>query len=82
MKKLFLGVAALTAALIAALGIGLVWAHVHIRSIAPPLPSAERAAGVDASADLPVALEWINTASQRTPRSAVLLAPLPGSSDP
>lgn len=51
---------------------GLAWAHAEIRGIAPELPSIPAALAADAAADLPVRLRWIDTASQRMPRSAVL----------
>ncbi len=50
----------------------LAWGHIHIRRFAPPLPSVEEILEPDREADLPVRLTWINTASQRMPRSGVL----------
>ncbi|MEE2675110.1 MAG: MBL fold metallo-hydrolase [Myxococcota bacterium] len=50
----------------------LTWSHLQIRRIAPPLPSDEEILEADREADLPVRLSWINTASQRMPRSGVL----------
>ena len=53
-------------------GVVLAWGHVHIRRIAPPLPDPELVLTPDPSLDLPVRLTWLNTASQRMPRAAVL----------
>ncbi len=50
----------------------LAWGHVHIRRLAPPLPPLEAVTQPDRELDLPVRLTWINTASQRMPRAAVL----------
>jgi glyoxylase-like metal-dependent hydrolase (beta-lactamase superfamily II) len=67
--KLF-GAALLLLVLFLALGLG--WAHLAIRRERAPLPApAELAAGF-ASEDRPIRLTWINTASQKMPRSAVL----------
>ncbi|HKC51064.1 MAG TPA: MBL fold metallo-hydrolase [Myxococcota bacterium] len=60
----------LAAVLYAALGLFL--AKRAIKSLAPPLPSVEEVLAFDPSADLPVRLSWLNTASQPMPRSAVL----------
>jgi glyoxylase-like metal-dependent hydrolase (beta-lactamase superfamily II) len=51
---------------------GLFLAKRAINALAPPLPSTEDVLAFDASADLPVHLSWVNTASQTMPRSAVL----------
>jgi glyoxylase-like metal-dependent hydrolase (beta-lactamase superfamily II) len=51
---------------------GLAWAHAEIRGIEPALPSVDAAVAADAASDLPVRLRWIDTASQRMPRSGVL----------
>jgi glyoxylase-like metal-dependent hydrolase (beta-lactamase superfamily II) len=51
---------------------GLAWAHAEIRGIDPELPGVDAALAADTAADLPVRLRWIDTASQRMPRSAVL----------
>lgn len=50
----------------------LAWAHIQIRRIAPELPLARRVVEPERSPELPVRLSWINTASQRMPRAAVL----------
>lgn len=52
--------------------VGLFLAKRAITALAPPLPSIEEVLAFDASADLPVRLSWLNTASQPMPRSAVL----------
>jgi glyoxylase-like metal-dependent hydrolase (beta-lactamase superfamily II) len=52
--------------------VGLFLAKRAIKALAPPLPSAEEVLAFDPSADLPVRLSWLNTASQPMPRSAVL----------
>jgi glyoxylase-like metal-dependent hydrolase (beta-lactamase superfamily II) len=54
----------------------LAWGHVQIRRVDPELPSLDEVLTADRSAELPVRLSWINTASQRMPRSAVLDAEL------
>jgi glyoxylase-like metal-dependent hydrolase (beta-lactamase superfamily II) len=61
---------------------GLAWAHAEIRGIDPELPSVAAALAFDPGSDLPVRLRWIDTASQRMPRSGVLdpgLDPTPDS---
>jgi glyoxylase-like metal-dependent hydrolase (beta-lactamase superfamily II) len=60
----------LVALLLAGLALG--WGHFHIRRIQPELPDVKQVVQVDRTLDLPVRLSWINTASQRMPRSAVL----------
>jgi glyoxylase-like metal-dependent hydrolase (beta-lactamase superfamily II) len=57
---------------IAYVAIGLGWAHAEIRAIEPPLPSVDALIGGDPEPDLPTRMRWIDTASQRMPRSAVL----------
>jgi glyoxylase-like metal-dependent hydrolase (beta-lactamase superfamily II) len=47
-------------------------AGLAIRSLDPELPSRDAILTYDPAADLPVSLSWINTASQKMPRSAVL----------
>jgi glyoxylase-like metal-dependent hydrolase (beta-lactamase superfamily II) len=53
---------------------GLAWAHLAIRQQRTPLPDAAALAAFarQSSADLPIHLSLINTASQAMPRSAVL----------
>ena len=50
----------------------LAWGHIHIRRFNPPLPALSEVLEPDRELELPVRLTWINTASQRMPRSAVL----------
>lgn len=78
--KALLGLAVLA---IAWLSAGLILAHRQIRGLDPELPSLEAILAFDPAADLPVSLSWLNTASQRMPRSAVLepsLDPTPDAS--
>lgn len=63
---LLIGAALLSAAAV------LAWGHVQIRGITPELPEPRQILEPDRSPELPVRLTWINTASQRMPRSAVL----------
>jgi glyoxylase-like metal-dependent hydrolase (beta-lactamase superfamily II) len=67
---LFLALALLVVVALAGFGLG--WSHAEIRSIDPELPNAERVVRVEADAEIPVRLSYVNTASQRMPRSAVL----------
>lgn len=52
--------------------VGLFLSHRQIRSLEPELPSVDAILAFDPTSDLPVSLSWLNTASQRMPRSAVL----------
>jgi glyoxylase-like metal-dependent hydrolase (beta-lactamase superfamily II) len=54
------------------LAMGVAWAHLEIRRERAPLPSADLVRASAAGDDRPVAISWINTASQAMPRSAVL----------
>lgn len=65
-----MGVALLLLVLFLVVGLG--WAHLAIRNEHAPLPSPAELATGFASEDRPVRLSWINTASQKMPRSAVL----------
>jgi len=67
--KLLAGVAVL---LVLALAAGLGWAHLAIRSERAALPDNAAIASAPTSAERPVRLTWINTATQPMPRSAVL----------
>jgi glyoxylase-like metal-dependent hydrolase (beta-lactamase superfamily II) len=61
--------------LIVALVLGgavLAWGHIQLRRIDPRLPAIDEILEPDRSSELPVRLTWINTASQRMPRSVVL----------
>jgi glyoxylase-like metal-dependent hydrolase (beta-lactamase superfamily II) len=51
---------------------GLFLAGWAIRALEPELPSVDAILAFDPAADLPVGISWLNTASQKMPRSAVL----------
>ncbi|HYC24137.1 MAG TPA: MBL fold metallo-hydrolase [Candidatus Bathyarchaeia archaeon] len=74
LKRICLGLGGVLAAVVVAALVGLVWAHLAIRRDRAPLPSVAdvTAATAAPASDRPVALHWINTASQAMPRSAVL----------
>ena len=64
--------AVIVAALVLAVVALLSWSHVTIRRERAPLPAAAELAVLPASAQRPVRLSWINTASQPLPASSVL----------
>ncbi len=72
MRRLLWFLAFLLLAAIVSAALGLAAAHRAIDRLAPALPPPEAVAAVDAEADLPVGLWWINTASQPIPRAAVI----------
>ena len=72
LRRVLITLGGLVVAGIAVAGIGLWQAKRAIAALDPPLPTAEQVLAFDARADLPVHAAWINTASQRMPRSAVL----------
>ncbi len=72
LRRIVFTIGALVFAGVAFVAAGLFMAGRAIRGIEPPLPSAEQILAFEPSADLPVGLSWLNTASQRMPRSAVL----------
>ena len=76
LRRITLALLALVVAGIAFAGIGLWLAKRAIVAIDPPLPTVEEILAFDERADLPVRVAWINTASQKMPRSAVLDASL------
>ena len=76
LRRITLALLALVVAGVAFAGIGLWLAKRAIRAIDPPLPSVEEVLAFDERSDLPVRVAWINTASQKMPRSAVLDASL------
>ena len=51
---------------------GLFWAGWAIRALDPEVPSLDAILTYDPAADLPVRISWLNTASQKMPRAAVL----------
>lgn len=57
---------------VAYVSVGLFLAHRQIRNLDPELPAVDAILVFDPTSDLPVSLSWLNTASQRMPRSAVL----------
>ncbi len=57
---------------VAFVAVGLFVAGRAIRSLDPELPSRDAILAYDPAADLPVRISWLNTASQRMPRSTVL----------
>jgi glyoxylase-like metal-dependent hydrolase (beta-lactamase superfamily II) len=64
---------ALVLAGLAFLAAGLAWAHFAIRAVEPELPDTEHILAVGKGAsDLPIAVHWINTASQPMSRGGVL----------
>ncbi|MBM4335171.1 MAG: MBL fold metallo-hydrolase [Deltaproteobacteria bacterium] len=68
---------------VAYVSVGLFLAHRQIRNLDPELPEVDAILAFDPAADLPVSLSWLNTASQKMPRSAVLepsLDPTPDAS--
>jgi glyoxylase-like metal-dependent hydrolase (beta-lactamase superfamily II) len=65
-----LGLVFVVAALLVASILG--WGHIGIRRVQPPLPTLEEVLDADPTASLPVRLSYVNTASQRMPRSGVL----------
>ena len=50
----------------------LAWGHFNIRRIRPAMPALAEVTQPDRGLELPVRLSYVNTASQRMPRSAVL----------
>jgi len=72
LRRLFaIGLSALALLVVAAAG-GLAWAHLSLRREEGPLPDLLSLSAPAADADLPVAVSYINTASQLMPRAAVL----------
>jgi glyoxylase-like metal-dependent hydrolase (beta-lactamase superfamily II) len=72
LRKLLLILAVLVFAFVAFVVGGLFLAGRAIRALDPPLPTVDEILAVDATADLPVRISWLNTASQKMPRAAVL----------
>jgi glyoxylase-like metal-dependent hydrolase (beta-lactamase superfamily II) len=76
LRRILLTFAFLVLAAVLYAAVGLFLAKRAINALAPPLPSADEVLAFDASADLPVRLSWLNTATQPMPRSGVLEARL------
>jgi len=76
MKRILVAIAALIGVslllLILAAGLLLWSAHRQVDAALPALPEIRELMQVDAAGDLPIRLVWINTASQRSDRSAVI----------
>ena len=72
LRKLLIALAALVTLVVVFVGGGLFLANRAIRAIDPELPTVEAILAFDRHADLPVRISWLNTASQKMPRSAVL----------
>jgi len=74
LKRALLGLCGVFLLLVVALAVGLTWAHVAIRRERAPLPDVGEVVAMAKrpDADRPVALFWINTATQAMPRAAVL----------
>ena len=76
LRRIALALAFASVATVLYLGAGVFLAKRAIVAIAPELPSADALLAFDPSADLPVRLSWLNTASQAMPRASVLEASL------
>lgn len=72
MKRIFRVLAALLLVVVVIAAAGLAWAHLSLRRAQLPLPDLLSLAPPTTGSDLPVAISYINTASQPMPRSAVL----------
>ena len=72
LRKLLIALAALVTLVVVFVGGALFLANRAIRAIDPELPTVEAILAFDRHADLPVRISWLNTASQKMPRSAVL----------
>ena len=71
-RKILFVLGALATLFVVFLAGGLFLAQRGIRALDPELPSKEAIMAFDPAADLPVSISWLNTASQKMPRSAVL----------
>ncbi|MCP4003122.1 MAG: MBL fold metallo-hydrolase [bacterium] len=72
MRKFLQGLGILLLAALVFAGVGLALAHRAIDRIEPPLPSPGSALSYDENDSFPIKIEWLNTASQKMPRSGVL----------
>lgn len=75
-RRILFALAALVGLVVVIIAGGLLLAHRAIRAVDPELPSVEEILAFDRAADLPVSISWLNTASQKMPRSAVLATKL------
>jgi glyoxylase-like metal-dependent hydrolase (beta-lactamase superfamily II) len=72
LRRVLLALGALVIVFVAFVAGGLLLAGRAIRALEPELPSVDAILAFDPAADLPVRIGWLNTASQRMPRSGVL----------
>ena len=72
LRRTLIAFGALVVLFVAFVAGGLFLANRAIRAIHPDLPSAEEILAFEPAADLPVRIGWVNTASQKMPRSGVL----------
>jgi glyoxylase-like metal-dependent hydrolase (beta-lactamase superfamily II) len=72
LRRVLIALGALVVLFVAFVAGGLLLAGRAIRALDPELPSDEAIMAFDPAADLPVRISFINTASQRMPRSGVL----------
>lgn len=71
-RRILFALGILVGLILVFLGTGLLLAHRAIRAIDPELPATEAILAFDRTSDLPVSISWLNTATQKMPRSAVL----------
>ena len=72
LRRILIVLGALVVLAVAFVAGGLFLAGRAIRALDPELPSLDAILAYDPAADLPVRISWLNTASQKMPRSAVL----------
>ncbi len=72
LRRLLIGLGVVVILAVAFVAGGLLLAGRAIRALDPEIPSLDAILTYEPSADLPVRISWLNTASQNMPRSAVL----------
>jgi hypothetical protein len=72
LRRILFALAAIVALFVVFVAGGLFLANRGIRALDPVLPSVDEILAFDPAADLPVGISWLNTASQKMPRAAVL----------
>ena len=72
LRRILIALGALLGLIVLWAAAGLFLAGRAIRALEPELPSMDEILTFDPAADLPVGISWLNTASQKMPRSAVL----------